>query len=596
MKYSDEIIQRVKDATDIVAVVGEHVQLKKAGSSYKGLCPFHNEKTPSFMVSPARNSFHCFGCGKGGNAITFLMEVERLSFPEALKLLAEKSNIELPKPVEREEDREGDRLRERLFALNDFAAKYFQEKLLATEGQSAREYFKGRGFNKEDALKFLIGFAPAGWETLKIAGQKAGFSQEELLAAGLIVHNEEKNSFYDKFRNRLIFPVKNNYDKIIGFGGRALGEDPGPKYLNSPETLLFKKGENLYLLEAARESIRQRGFVTVVEGYFDALALYHHGFENTVATLGTALTSQHGRILKRYTQEVVFSYDADEAGQAAVARSYEPLASAGLQVRVMVMPDGKDPDEFLQRHKPEELTDLMKKAPDYFRWWAASIRGKTLDQPVEQRVRALAPLVPVIAGLGTESQVQSACAAVESEMGLDNRDFLALVNEARKKGVRKPLVETANVKPEGGSDPKKVLDASHAQLEAEFLVLLNEDNGDFIPWAKDELAPEVFEDESFRRLFEQLCSGERSVKELGQVPELQPAFLRIEERTKKGVREIMLGDLAAALKKRHGKKRMAELKARQMEADKAGRLEESMALAQELVLVKKQYQQEVEPK
>jgi DNA primase len=312
--------------------------------------------------------------------------------------------------------------------------------------------------------------------------------------------------------------------------------------------------------------------------------------------LGTALTSQHGRILKRYTQEVVFSYDADEAGQAAVARSYEPLASAGLQVRVMVMPDGKDPDEFLQRHKPEELTDLMKKAPDYFRWWAASIRGKTLDQPVEQRVRALAPLVPVIAGLGTESQVQSACAAVESEMGLDNRDFLALVNEARKKGVRKPLVETANVKPEGGSDPKKVLDASHAQLEAEFLVLLNEDNGDFIPWAKDELAPEVFEDESFRRLFEQLCSGERSVKELGQVPELQPAFLRIEERTKKGVREIMLGDLAAALKKRHGKKRMAELKARQMEADKAGRLEESMALAQELVLVKKQYQQEVEPK
>ncbi len=596
MKYSDEIIQRVKDASDIVAVVGEHVQLKKAGSSYKGLCPFHNEKSPSFMVSPARNSFHCFGCGKGGNAITFLMEVERLSFPEALRLLAEKANIELPKPQEREGDREGDRVRERLFALNEFAAKFFQEKLLSSEGQAARDYFKGRGFNKEDAMKFLIGYAPAGWDSLKTAGQKAGYSQEEMLAAGLIVHNEEKNSFYDKFRNRLIFPVKNNYDKILGFGGRSLGEDPGPKYLNSPETLLFKKGENLYLLESAREAIRQKGFVTVVEGYFDALALHHHGFENTVATLGTALTPSHGRILKRYTQDVLFSYDADEAGQAAVARSYEPLASAGLQVRVMVMPDAKDPDEFLQKHKPEELAALMEKAPDYFRWWAALIRDQNAGQPAEQRVRALAPLVPVIAGLGSESQVQSACAAVESEMGLDNRDFLALVNEARKKGVRKTVGGTENPKETPASGPAKAPGAGSGQLEAEFIVLLKEENGDFIPWAKDELTPEVFEDENFRKLFEALCSGERSVKELDQIPELQPAFLRIEERAKKAVREAMLGDLAAALKKRHGKRLLADLKDRQIEAEKAGRAEESMALALEMVLVKKRYQQEVEPK
>ncbi len=597
MKYSDEIIQRVKDATDIVAVVGEHVQLKKAGSSYKGLCPFHNEKTPSFMVSASRNSFHCFGCGKGGNAVTFLMEVERLSFPEALRLLAEKAGIELPKPQEREEDRQVDRVRERLFALNEFAAKFFLEKLLSPEGQSARDYFKGRGFNKEDALKFLIGFAPAGWDSLKIAGSKAGFSQEELLAAGLIVHNEEKNSFYDKFRNRLIFPVKNNYDKILAFGGRALGEDPGPKYLNSPETLLFKKGENLYLLESAREAIRQKGFVTVVEGYFDALALHHHGFENTVATLGTALTPQHGRILKRYTQEVLFSYDADEAGQAAVARSYEPLASAGLQVRVLVMPEGKDPDGYLQRHKPEELASLMEKAPDYFRWWAALIRGKSQGQPVEQRVRALAPLVPVIAGLESESQVQSACAAVESEMGLDNRDFLTLVNEARKKGVRRTTTESKISKAEEAPISKgEKASKTDPQLEAEFLVLLGEENGDFIPWAKDELSPEVFEDENFRRLFEALCSGERSIKELDQIPELQGAFLRIEGNAKKSIREAMLGDLAAALKKRFGKKKMSEVKSRQLEAEKAGLMEESLALAQELVLLKKRYQQEVEPK
>jgi DNA primase len=261
------------------------------------------------------------------------------------------------------------------------------------------------------------------------------------------------------------------------------------------------------------------------------------------------------------------------------------------------MPEGKDPDGYLQKHPPGELTALMEKAPDFFRWWAALIRGKTQGQPVEQRVRALAPLVPVIAGLGLESQVQSACSAVESEMGLDNRDFLTLVNEARKKGIRRGGTEPQVSKGGGGTtDSKKELGAGDFQLETEFLVLLGEENGDFIPWAKDELTPEVFEEENLRRLFEALCSGEKSVKELAQIPELQGAFLRIEERAKKGVREAMLGDLAAALKKRYGKKRIAELKNRQVEAEKAGRTEESLALAQELVLLKKRYQQEVEPK
>ncbi len=327
MKYSDDIIQRVKDATDIVSVIGEYVPLKKSGTSYKGLCPFHSEKSPSFMVSPTRNSFHCFGCGKGGNVITFIMEMEKMPFPEALRLLAEKAGVVLPKPQETQRDQEADRARERLQELNEFAGKFFHERLLSAEGQPAREYFKARGFTKEDALKYQIGFAPAGWDSLKNTAQKGGFSQEELLAAGLVVHNEEKKSFYDKFRNRLIFPVRNNYDKIVAFGGRTLSDESGPKYLNSPETILFKKSECLYLLDAAREAIRQKGYVLVVEGYFDALALHHSGFENAVATLGTALTAQHGRLLQRYTKEVVFSYDTDEAGQAAVLRGFEPLGA-----------------------------------------------------------------------------------------------------------------------------------------------------------------------------------------------------------------------------------------------------------------------------
>ncbi len=598
MKYSDDIIQRVKDATDIVSVVGEYVSLKKAGNSYKGLCPFHSEKSPSFTVSPSRNGFHCFGCGKGGNVITFIMEMEKMPFPEALRLLADKAGIVLPKPQENQRDQEAERARERMQAINEFAGKFFHERLLSTEGQQAREYFKGRGFTKETAVKYQIGYAPAGWDSLKTAAQKAGFSQEELLQGGLLVHNEEKNSYYDKFRNRLIFPVKNNYDKIVAFGGRLLGEETGPKYLNSPETLLFKKSECLYLLDMAREAIRQKGMVLVVEGYFDAVALHHFGFENTVATLGTALTSQHGRLLTRYTKEVVFSYDADAAGQAAVLRGFEPLISAGLNIRVLVMPDAKDPDEYLQKHTKEEFESLIEKAPGFFRWWAQSLKKKFQGAPVEERMRALQGFVPMILQIPDEVTVQAACSAIESELSLDNRDLLTIVNSERKKGFRKPAPETSAPKSEaaGVLTAKAIEKPEDFQLESDFLALLTEERGEFIPWAVNELSPEVFLKQNFRQLFERLSAGEMKAEELNQVSELEPSFIRIENQSEKKHREAMLVDLAAALKKRQMKHQMTELKNQQAEAEKAGESEKALSLAQQMVVLKRQYSQEVETK
>ncbi len=598
MKYSDDIIQRVKDATDIVSVIGEYVQLKKAGSSYKGLCPFHSEKSPSFMVSPSRNSFHCFGCGKGGNVITFIMEKESMPFQEALRLLAGKAGVDLPKPQESQRDQEADRVREKMQALNEFAGKFFQERLLSAEGQAARDYFKGRGFVKEDALKYLIGFAPQGWDFLKNAAQKAGFSQEELLAAGLLVHNEEKNTYYDKFRNRLIFPVRNNYDKIIAFGGRTLSDESGPKYLNSPETLLFKKSECLYLLDMAREAIRQRGYVLVVEGYFDALALHHFGFENSVATLGTALTSQHGRVLARYTKEVVFSYDADTAGQAAVLRGFEPLIQAGLNIRVLVMPDAKDPDEYLKKHPKEDFERLLQKAPDFFRWWAQSLKKKFQGTPVEERLRALQGFAPMILQIPDEVSVQAACAAIESELGLDNRGLLAIVNSERKKGFRRPMADAKTADGKEASSPPQGAKTRLAELpiEADFLALLVEENGEFVPWAVNELSPEVFQKENLRQLFEKLSAGEMKVGELNQVPELEPSFLQIESKTEKKHREAMLIDLAARLKKRHMEWRLSELKRQKDEAEKAGEAEQVMLLGQQMFVLKRQYSQEVETK
>ena len=596
MKYTDEIIQRVKDATDIVSVIGEYVPLKKAGVSYKGLCPFHSEKSPSFTVSPTRNGFHCFGCGKGGNVITFIMEMEKIAFPEALRLLAEKAGIALPKPQETQRDQEQERIRERMQNLNEFAGKFFHEKLLLAEGQAARDYFKARGFTKETAVKYQIGFAPEGWNHLMNVAQKAGFSQEELLAAGLIVQNEEKKTLYDKFRNRLIFPVKNNYDKIVAFGGRTLSDESGPKYLNSPETLLFKKSECLYLLDMAREAVRKKGYVLVVEGYFDALALHHFGFENTVATLGTALTSQHGKLLQRYTKEVVFSYDADAAGQAAVLRGFEPLIQAGLNIRVLVMPDAKDPDEYLQKHSKEELEALIQKAPDFFRWWAQSVKKKFQGAPIEERLKSLQGFVPMILQIPDEVSVQTACATVESELGLTARDLIEIVNAERKKGVRKTPAERAEPpKPSTETVISKV-EKTDLQMEADFLAFLTEERGEFIPWAKDELLPDVFSRESFRQLFEKLCAGEMKVEELNQIPELSPSFIRMENETGKKHREGMLIDLAQALRKRHLKRQMADLRNRQVEAEKAGEVEMAQQLAQQMMVLKRQYSQGVEMK
>lgn len=595
MKYSDEIIQRVKDAIDIVALVGEYVPLKKAGASYKGLCPFHSEKSPSFTVSPSRNGFHCFGCGKGGNAITFVMEMEKISFPEALRLLAEKAGVQLPKPKEEERDKEEERARERMQDLNEFAGKFFHERLLSEEGKGARDYFKKRGFTKETAVKYLIGYAPAGWDALKNATLKGGFTQEELLAAGLLSQNEEKRSVYDKFRDRLIFPVRNNYDKLIAFGGRTLNDESGPKYLNSPETLLFKKSECLYLLNEAREAIRQKGYVLVVEGYFDALSLHHAGFENSVATLGTALTSQHGRMLKRYTSDVVLLYDSDDAGQAAAARGAESLLSAGLRLRVLKLPDVKDPDEFLAKHPKEDLEALVTKAPDFFRWWAASVNRKLKGAPVEERLRAAGVFIPVILGLPDEAVILAACAAIESELSLDPRTLVDMVNAERKKGGPKR-------KPEGPKEPKAPETPSareekiETRLEADFLALLTEQNGEFLPWAVNELSPEAFQTEGFRRLFEQLSEGELKPGELNGREELSPSFLRIESESEPRMREAMLIDLASALKKRWVRRQLTDLKLRQTEAEKAGLAEEALKLAQELMLLKRRHSQEVEPK
>jgi len=588
LRYPDEVIQRVKDSADIVAVVGEYVALKKAGSSFKGLCPFHSEKTPSFVVSPSRNSFHCFGCGKGGNAITFLMEIERMPFPEALQLLAQKAGIELPKPREDARDVEKERERERLFSLNEFAGRFFFEQLTTPAGRKAVEYLKARKITGETAKRFLIGFAPDAWDALKVAALKAGYGDRELLTGGLLAVNEEKGRNYDKFRDRVIFPVRNNFGKIIAFGGRALGDGPGPKYLNSPETPLFKKGENLYLLDAARDAIRREGRVLVVEGYFDAVTLHQSGFVNAVATLGTALTREHAFVLKRYTPEVVLLYDADPAGQDAAVRGFEPLLESGLRVRVLTLPDAKDPDEYLGKHPREDLEALVKDAPDFFRWRAGRLREALKDRPVEERMRSVQGLVPLLLKLPNESSIQAACAAVEAELGVGNLDLLAIVNSERRKTGGKPV--PAGLPQAGSTGSAAGVFPRDRQMEGEFLALLAYGQGEYVNWASQEVSPDLFMEEDLKTLFTKLAMGDMEASELQDQETLSPFFLKLEdllsarkeESRRDELKKTLITQMYASLEMRLQKRRMQGLRSEQIAAEKAGDIDKAAELGREI--------------
>ena len=357
MQISEDILEKIKSQNDIVDVISERVRLKKAGRNFTGLCPFHNEKTPSFSVSQEKQIYKCFGCGEAGNVISFVMKDKNLPFIEAVKYLANRANI--PLKLGNGEQSQSNRKKELLYKVNVEAAKFFFSNLM--NNQNAKEYFLNRGIKEETIKKFGLGYANDSWNSLMFYLRKKGINDGLLEEAGLISVNKEKGRKYDRFRNRVMFPVFDYQGKVIGFGGRVL-DDSKPKYLNSPETLVFQKGTNLYGLNfALKHNMSERYFV-IVEGYMDLISLHQYGITNVVASLGTALTINQARLLKRYADKVVISYDADLAGQMATLRGLEILRTAGFDVRVLSIPQGKDPDEYVRSNGREAFLKLINNA------------------------------------------------------------------------------------------------------------------------------------------------------------------------------------------------------------------------------------------
>ena len=366
-------IEEIKNRVDIVDLVSEYLTLKKAGRNFTGLCPFHQEKTPSFSVNRDKQIFYCFGCGEGGNVITFLMKIADKTFPEAIEYLAEKTGVILPPVSSGKEGRQKDSLKESIINLNLKAAQQFSRNLASPAGTAARRYLQNRGIAEEVIKQFRLGYVPDTWRSLTDYIQSNGLSLKLAEQAGLVITGKE-GSYYDRFRGRLIFPIENVFSEIVAFGGRVM-EKGEPKYLNSPESPVYIKGKNLYGLNKAKEEIRKKGFALIVEGYFDLISLWNAGICNVVATLGTALTREHLELLRRYTMEVVALFDPDEAGIKALDRSLELFLSTQMRARALILPEGCDPDDYVRKFGKDKLEELISRAQPLSDYYIENVLG-----------------------------------------------------------------------------------------------------------------------------------------------------------------------------------------------------------------------------
>lgn len=390
--------ERVKNNTDIVDIISDYVELKKIGKNYKGLCPFHQEKTPSFTVNPANQFYYCFGCGVGGDVFKFLMEIEHITFRESLKLLSKRAGMEMP--TQSKQQKRIYKKRDKLFEINNLAARFYNYLLTQNKiGEKALNYLKERGFTDRDIDRFNLGYAPDRWRSLLNFFKKKGYNQKQLLTSGLILKNKN-DSLYDRFRNRVIFPIFNIRDEVLAFGGRIIeNEESVPKYINSPETLIYDKGKNLYGLNWAKNKMRRLDEAIIMEGYTDVLSAHKAGIENAVASLGTALTAEQGKILKRHVSDVYIAYDSDTAGTNATIRGLEILKEAGLKVSVIDLPEGKDPDDFIKEKGMSAFEKLQEEALNLIDFKIDNILQNNDLSQTENRISTSREIIKVLAAI-----------------------------------------------------------------------------------------------------------------------------------------------------------------------------------------------------
>jgi DNA primase len=491
---SQDVINQIKDRIDIVDIVGQHVSLTRAGQNLKGLCPFHQEKSPSFTVSPSRQIFHCFGCGAGGNVFTFLIRITGASFPETVRDLGRRVGIEVQ---EQATDAGPPQQTNRTEQVNQAASRWFHENLRDERlGAEAREYLCGRGIQQATIDRFGIGVAPAEWDGLLKAMGKQGLAPQDLASAGLVIARDSGTGYYDRFRGRVMLTITDLRKRVVGFGGRVLG-DGTPKYLNSPDTPLFKKGQTLFALDVAREAIARTKTVIVVEGYFDVIALHQAGLTHTVATLGTALTPEHVQVLRRFASKVVLLFDPDAAGVRAALRGLDLFVNSGLGVKVVTLPAGEDPDTYVRKEGPEAFGRLELQAPSLLDFALEQSLKSAEGTTIEGRIRSVDEILRILQKSEHPIEREERIRLVAERFGINQQRLIDRYPALRDKS--RP----------GSPGPKSVLPQAAASKgapeERDLVYLLL--HGQLSPPDVRKLRPETFTIPACRKIVEQALAN-----------------------------------------------------------------------------------------
>ena len=491
IRYSDEILEDVRQSNDIVNIISQYVALKRKGRNYFGLCPFHNEKSPSFSVSPDRQIFHCFGCNAGGNVYSFLMKIEGIGFKEAVEQLAEKANIQLPK-LESGEDSKKEELKSKVLKVNEFTAEYYHKNLYKPTSKIAQEYIKSRKMNNEALKNYRIGYSGK-YDELYQELKKQGFNEKEILESGLVKKNE-KGRYYDFYQNRLMIPICDVRGRVIAFGGRILEDrKDAPKYMNSPENIVYSKGRHLFGLNVAKKEDTKK--IVIVEGYMDVISLHQRGVKNVVGALGTALTEQQGWLLRKHSEQIILGFDSDGAGQAAVVRSMEILQNMGCDIRVLQMEGAKDPDEYIIKYGTAGFNKLIENAISLIEYKVKVLKNKLNLENTIDRIKFLNEIAKLISKVDNTIEKEIYIEKIAKEYKISKEAIYAEVNKisySHSQGSKILTKEKPVVKREIKQEENKVSEEIIKRENTLISLLIDSEGNQIYQVLKKTIKPEDF--------------------------------------------------------------------------------------------------------
>ena len=512
VRYSEELIDEIRNSNDIVDIISQYVILKRSGRNFFGLCPFHKEKTPSFSVSPDKQIFHCFGCGAGGNVIHFISKIENVDFKESLEILADRAGIKLP-TLENNVDSKRLELKEKVYEINKLVAMYYHETLYKPQAKPAQEYVKKRKLDNKALKEFCIGYAENANVLYKLLKEK-GFTEEEILASDLVI--KKGNNYVDGFKNRLIFPIQDIRNRFIAFGGRVL-DNSLPKYINSPENIVYSKARNLYGLNVAKNTKTRK--LIIVEGYMDTVSLHQRGIDNVVASCGTALTEAQGRLLRKYAEKVIISYDSDSAGQAATLRGLEILNNLGCDIRILQMEGAKDPDEYVIKYGNGRFNDLVENAISLVEFKIKVLKKGLNIENTNDKIKFMNEIAKILGGVDNKIEQEIYIDKISSDYNISKEAIYAQINKneySNNKGAK--ILESSSIRKPTIKRQGKEINPELEKRENIIISLLIDGGEEVYNKIKDIINPNDFKSEAnqkiMRRLYEEFEKGNSNINSL----------------------------------------------------------------------------------